>query len=210
MSSSAHNVSAKSQVWTTKCAFLFKTRFHRVIQVFKMHLRPQGVGHKMINWKDISIDKSHPQQHNLGAGSFGRVIKALWKYKPELPPIYVAIKMIAEPVRKSGGEDFEKLYQAAIEEATLVRRAHEEIVATDLICKIYGIARGYLPEDLVKILPVTATEECVGIVMRYEVEGSLEDFLKTCKDGPTNLSMLEKLKVAGDVSRGTRLFFKKK
>ena len=146
----------------------------------------------------------------LGTGSFGVVVRALWQSRTASgragPTISVAVKVITKSaIAGEGCMTFEKACESALEEAELVARADRDIFNKDAIVRVYGVARGVLPPELRMAFPV-ASDECVGIVMRYEAGGSLAKLLHPPSGTfMATISMVEKLRIAGEIARGARL-----
>ena len=83
-----------------------------------------------------------------------------------------------------------------------------DIFNKDAVVQVFGVARGVGPLEV-----VGPTSECVGIVMRLEAGGSLEDWLHEPRGGGAQFSvgstdgLAERLRIAIDTAKGAMAVF---
>jgi serine/threonine protein kinase len=71
---------------------------------------------------------------------------------------------------------------------------------SDGFVRVYGVVTGALTRPIAKLLRVSETEECIGLVMRYESGGSLQHYLHSCFH--INISVPERLQILALAARG--------
>ena len=159
-----------------------------------------------IPWSELFVTAKTPEEAVIGHGSFGTVIRGV--YRPNQSPdteIDVAVKVMTKALAGvSSDEDFELLCDKAIKEVELIQVAAHRMVFTDCIVAAYGVCRGALPQSqsLNDLFQMPPGELSVGIVMRYEGGGSLENLLAVSRHTRTVIPMKEKLRLLGDIARG--------
>jgi serine/threonine protein kinase len=176
-----------------------------------------------INWNEIIIKNSNfntnsskinsisnsnnDNQSNksnvlLGQGSFGAVIKAY--YKPNHLNMSsekeVAIKVFAKSAIDYTNEfNYDQIKKDAWKEANILINIWRNVENKNSIVRVYGIVEGQMPSSLTSLFHLQNDEEGVGIVMRYEPGGSLENLLHI-KNIPLNYT--ENIRILREISRG--------
>lgn len=157
-------------------------------------------------WNSLFVTAKTPEEAIIGHGSFGTVIRAIYRPNDDsgnIKDIDVAVKVMTKALAGvSSDEDFELLCDKAIKEVELIQIAARRMVFSDCIVTAYGVCRGALPESLNDLFQLPPGELSVGIVMRYEGGGSLENLLSLSRHTRTVISMMEKLRLLCDIARG--------
>lgn len=145
-----------------------------------------------LSWIDIEFSEVDPI---IGEGSFGIVYRG--KYYPESrrdsDGIDVAIKVMSSimvPTQK----DYELIRSKTLQEATTVKHIADK-VHPDSIVNLIGVVEGAVPTVISKLRDFElkkGDETVLGIVMKYEGGGSLENLLY--KSG-RKLTLEEKLRI---------------
>ena len=156
-----------------------------------------------IGWSSVEVFENA----ELGKGSFGSVVLGLWKRRGKEPNMVVAIKLLFE--KPDDERDYQQILDAANKEANNIRdvrrRLRDKSIINeeeDVLCKVYAVATGELTDKLsksVKSWPKKDTP-CVGILMRYEVGGSLKQYIKSSRGSPE--SLLERIRLSMSVCKG--------
>jgi serine/threonine protein kinase len=155
-----------------------------------------------IQWSDLYINASTPNiSPIIGHGEFGTVVKAIYNNHSGVNTTTheVAVKVLTKSSVSSGS--FEEMCAKAVEEVELVIEAAKKMVYADCIIKAYGVARGPIPGSLAQIFGVRANEEGVGIIMRYEGGGSLEELLAASRNRNQIIPMNEKIRLLRGIAR---------
>ena len=177
-----------------------------------------------ISWRDLTLFSGAGQKIILGHGSFGTVIKAVWKgrYKVVFDsfsccfysvdvltfllhcvPSKVAVKVFKSVETLHPRDSYAEACLAAETEARISDLAEQGVDSRDLMLKVYGIAKGPIPEHLNMLSMLSSFEGnmCVGLVMRYEGGGTLHSFLHPDPSSPrTHLSLEDKLRYMRDIA----------
>jgi len=123
---------------------------------------------------------------------------------PSLPVVLVdrsssSLTMMHNIFAGASPEAMRDAIARAVQEAEMMASIEREVVDKDAIAHVYGVAEGRLTDELARALSVLP-HECVGIVMRYEGGGTLEDLIAAAPP----LSTREKISIALEVARGAR------
>jgi serine/threonine protein kinase len=135
-----------------------------------------------IKWSDIQVKTATAEEAILGTGSFGTVIRASWIFRrldgSMIQEVEVAVKVLTRSSSNtSSDEEYYDIINRAVGEVVLLQNAERTIGSADRIVRAYGVAKGILPRDLTTLFNILDDDEGVGIVMRYEGGGSLENLL---------------------------------
>ena len=142
---------------------------------------------KEIPWDCLLPVTSSKREALIAQGGFSMVLKGILKCSAG--DMDVAIKVL------SGSDDYDKLLSDAMEEASITMGIAAQMLSTDGVVKIYGVASGPLTSDWAKVLNVRDDTSCVAIVMKYEEGGSLAQLIypKRFVDLKAKLSLLKSL-----------------
>jgi serine/threonine protein kinase len=151
---------------------------------------------KRFEWSDFSTDATS----TLGKGSFGTVIKANHQRRGNPKKELVAIKVIDAKLGKS----YADLLQEADHEVEMLMEAQSRILSDSNIVKTFGLVAGSISlSPTVKALLGRSDDEIVGVVMSFEVGGSLDNLLYATSTSPNQeLTMKDKLHILLDISNG--------
>ena len=128
---------------------------------------PEGV--ESLEWADIKVKGSSPEEVIIGEGSFGVVIKAEIRLK--LGWKDVAVKVFNQKFDK----EYVDVCNSALQEAGVIASATRCMFNKDGIVNLYGVALGPLTSELSSFFGLQDGKSRVGIVMKYEAGGTLHD-----------------------------------
>lgn len=172
-----------------------------------------------INWTELEINFSKPKEAIIGDGSFGRVFKAVWSpaaltdkdfkngkkvsdVNPAEIKIEVAVKVLTRSLAKARNDnEFNKVCKKAMKEVDMIRRAEERMIYKDCIIRTYGFAQGALPDDFTAVFKIPRGEEGVGIIMRLEKGGSLDEMIINSRKKIKVLSFVDKINILFQIAR---------
>ncbi len=166
-----------------------------------------------IDWPSLRIVETAnstpdaPEAMVIGEGSFGKVVKAIW-CTPEtadssLPSeIVVAVKVMAKSMGVTSASVRSKILAEAMEEIETMKTAEDKVQYKDAVVKVYGYASGQISKEMSKFLNISESAEAIGIVLRYEGGGSLDDLIHSRDKLNFPLPMVEKLRILAGVARG--------
>ena len=155
-----------------------------------------------IPWEEIRMLDG---QAKIGQGSFGIVFKAAWKRKGR-QPTDVAVKVVSRSSAMSKGLPFDKAVDQMRNEFETLLGAWQKVTNKECIVLVRAIAEGKPHKAMVDALPgiVHENEDAVGIVMRFEGGGSLNNLLYPTD--PTKvqrlLSSQDKLSILKQIASG--------
>ena len=148
------------------------------------------------SWTHICLDK---QSHFIGEGGFGIVVRGTFKDTTGVS-LKVAIKIFCETTVVGCRKPFEEIKELVKSEALIAYSAAMKMKSNNIV-EVYGLAVGQLAFDisLPKNFKLKAGSDAIGIIMRLEEGGSVEDLIYN-----KNRTVSPKLKVRilASVARG--------
>lgn len=158
-----------------------------------------------IPWDELHVRDG---QTKIGQGSFGIVFKAIWRRKKggTRQAYEVAVKVVTRSSATVKGIPFDKAVEQARREFETLYTAAQIVTNKDCIVQVLALAEGKIHQVLADALPgiVNASEDAVGIVMRYEGGGSLSSLLYPSDPSKVQrqLSSQERLHILKQIASG--------
>lgn len=171
----------------------------------------------LIAWSNIRVDSSFTNYNDslIGKGRFGPVFRAKFivsnnksdnmNLNSSEQEEDVAVKLVTKSLLQNPNV-YDSSVEIALAEIKVIREANLKIISDfDCIVKLYDGVRGVLSSHLASTFQLNTTDDCVGIVLRYESGGSLESLLYP--DGkkmtnPIELNVTEKLRLLTGIASG--------
>ena len=75
------------------------------------------------------------------------------------------------------GAKYEKLLDKTLDEVKILKAVEDKLVFKDCVLQMFGIVSGQLPPKYCRELKIAETAHTIGIVMRYEGGGSLQNLI---------------------------------
>ena len=116
--------------------------------------------------------------------------------------IFVAVKVLTRSIAGGGDFNISKLYQQACEEVALIRNAEERMSDISCIVHPFGVSNGPLTSEMCRVFRMQDGEEGIGITMRYEAGGSLENLIHNPRRTGEPLSTNEKVRILYEIAKG--------
>lgn len=162
----------------------------------------------LIAWSNIQVDSSASNYNDsiIGKGKFGPVFRAklVTSSSDELSQSEdVAVKLVTKSLLQNPNS-YDSSVKIALAEVNVIQEANRKILSDfDCIVKLYGGVRGVLPAHLASTFQLNTTDDCVGIVLRFESGGSLDTLLyPQDKETKCEIDLTEKLRLLTNISSG--------
>lgn len=131
-----------------------------------------------IEWIELAVNVAKGKDSIIGEGSFGTVVKAVFKPNGTKLKIEVAVKVLTKSLANVRSDaEFQKIVSKAIKEVDIIRRAEKKMIYKDCVIRTYGVTQGPLPKEVTNLFKLKAGEDGVGIIMRLEKGGSLDSLI---------------------------------
>jgi serine/threonine protein kinase len=163
-------------------------------EVFELNIASKAAGGqlvKQIPWGCLRPVALTKREALIAQGGFSIVLKGI--LTSSAGNVDVAMKVLTEDY--SSSDNYDKLLNDAMEEASITLGIAASMISTEGVVKIFGVASGSLTSDWAKVLNVQNGSSCVAIVMKYEEGGSLANLIypKRFLELKTKLSFLKSL-----------------
>ena len=131
-----------------------------------------------IEWVELAVNVTKGKDSIIGEGSFGTVVKAVFKPAGTKLKIEVAVKVLTKSLANVRSDaEFQKIVSKAIKEVDIIRRAEKKMIYKDCVIRTYGVTQGPLPKEITNLFKLKPGEDGVGIIMRLEKGGSLDSLI---------------------------------
>jgi hypothetical protein len=162
----------------------------------------EGVQVSEISWSEISLPELATSDLILGKGSFGTVIRAVWRHQNCDREVAIKVQTRSFQPSRQHRRAFKKVRRRARKEAGMMVLVRQK-VNSNVITDAYGIIDGPLPDSVANLLRKCAGEASVGIVMKFEGGGSLEKMILSSSRRVNKIYPIhEKLRLLALVAKG--------